>query len=82
MNALILMAKNKPCTDCQIQLPPQIMDLDHVQGEKLFALGQWMKTPLLPEFKTRAEMIQAEIDKCEVRCPNCHRLRHFQEDPN
>lgn len=28
------------------------------------------------------EALHAEIAKCDVRCPNCHRLRHHKERLN
>jgi hypothetical protein len=49
------------------------MDLDHVRGEKAFGLSKHRE-----RYSTFAEM-EAEIAKCEVRCPNCHRLRHWRE---
>lgn len=67
--SMIRAAKDRPCVDCGIQLPPEIMDLDHVRGEKLFDLSRAAAYSRL--------RIQAELDKCEVRCPNCHRLRHY-----
>lgn len=28
---------------------------------------------------TIEQMVAYEISKCEVRCPTCHRLRHYHE---
>ncbi len=56
-----------PCVDCGEE-DPIVLDFDHVRGKKeahvskaAGALGWgW-------------ERIMKEIDKCEVRCANCHR---------
>lgn len=71
-------AKDRPCQDCGTQLPPEVMELDHVRGEKVFGLAKWYAHKL-PPGRTREEMIAEEIAKCEVRCPNCHRMRHYNE---
>jgi hypothetical protein len=66
-------ARDGPCVDCGIRLPPQVMELDHVRGEKLFTMGG-------PKLRHRSEVeMRAEIEKCDVRCPNCHKLRHYHE---
>ena len=71
--AILDEARSHPCVDCGIQLPPECMDLDHVRGEKKIKL-------CVSYAKGYAEKaIRAEIEKCEVRCPNCHRLRHHNE---
>lgn len=71
---LLYAARNKPCVDCQIQLPPPIMDLDHVRGKKLFNIGG-----VKGNAYHSLAALKAEIEKCDVRCPNCHRLRHYNE---
>lgn len=63
--------KNNPCEDCGGMFHPCAMDFDHVKGEKLYAVS---------ELVLRAwsfEKIQEEIDKCELVCANCHRLRTY-----
>lgn len=53
-----------PCVDCG-ESDSMVLEFDHVRGEKLFNVGEsyrrygWAK-------------IQEEMDKCEVRCSNCH----------
>jgi hypothetical protein len=70
---LTLAARSVPCVDCGVQLPPEVMELDHVRGEKSFGFGG-------SGFRERqAAEVAAEISKCDVRCPNCHRLRHYHE---
>lgn len=73
---IIREAKDQPCVDCGICLPAPCMDLDHVRGPKLFSPSQHGKAPKIPG-KTHEEVVREEIAKCEVRCANCHRLRHY-----
>lgn len=74
--------KNKPCADCGVQLPARIMEFDHVRGEKLFTFGQISKLRIPSQFDSWEEAITAEAEKCDVRCPNCHRMRHYLADQN
>lgn len=64
-------AKDKPCHDCGNRYPPYVMDFDHVGGVKLYNVSQ-----MAPRDGSLIR-IQAEIDKCEVVCANCHRVRTF-----
>jgi hypothetical protein len=59
--------KKGPCTDCNVQYPPYVMDFDHVRGEKIFNVAR-MKGHSL-------EALKAEIAKCDLVCSNCHRER-------
>lgn len=58
------------CVDCEIKSHPVIYDFDHMDPkQKSFkisgkAIFRW------PEIKK-------ELDKCQLRCSNCHRLRHY-----
>jgi hypothetical protein len=54
-----------PCVDCG-ETDPVVLQFDHVRGTKLKAVGS-----LFGECRPW-EMIAAEIEKCEVRCSNCH----------
>ena len=65
---LMCSAKNRPCMDCGIQYPPHVMDFDHVRGKKDFYIGQFGRSK-------STSCLQAEIEKCDVVCANCHRLR-------
>lgn len=63
--------KNKPCEDCGKSYPPYVMDFDH-------------RDPNIKEFNVGgschmhglAKTLE-EIDKCDVVCANCHRIRTF-----
>jgi hypothetical protein len=55
-----------PCVDCGYA-DIRALEFDHVKG-KTFTIGQ--RGTLSPT------KVLAEIEKCEVRCCNCHRIRH------
>jgi hypothetical protein len=71
---IIREARSRPCVDCGIQLPPEVMDLDHVRGVKEFQVCGNRANKYVSMSKLRNE-----IAKCDVRCPNCHRMRHYYE---
>ena len=60
-------AKSKPCIDCGGVFPPCVMDFDHVRGTKKFQIAWSLNSNL--------DKIQAEMNKCELVCANCHRIR-------
>ena len=62
--------KDHPCMDCSVQYPHYVMDWDHVHGDKEFELGDARRD------NTSRVRILAEIEKCELVCSNCHRIRH------
>ena len=61
-----------PCVDCG-ESNPIVLEFDHVQGQKRMAIS---------EMCTRGYSIQSialEIEKCVVRCGNCHRRKTSTE---
>lgn len=74
---LVRAAKDAPCVDCGNKYPAEIMDLDHVRGEKVCNLSKVVNA--VDGYFTYAQ-VEEEIAKCEPRCPTCHRLRHYRED--
>lgn len=56
------------CADCGGKFPPCCMHFDHVpgRGPKLFNLGSG-------DYSIKA--VQAEIEKCDIVCANCHAIR-------
>ncbi len=61
--------KLAPCMDCGQTFDPVCMDFDHVRGKKLM-------DPSRMRYKNYSlETIQEELDKCELVCACCHRLR-------
>jgi uncharacterized protein YbaR (Trm112 family) len=58
-----------PCQDCG-EKDPVVLEFDHVSGEKSSAI-----TDMVRGGAYRWDTIAAEIEKCVVRCANCHRRR-------
>jgi hypothetical protein len=55
------------CIDCGFTEHPAALEFDHVRGKKTAILARavsWSE-----------DRMWAEVDKCEVRCANCHRIR-------
>ena len=57
--------QSHPCVDCG-ETDPVVLDFDHV-GEKSFGICSAIPRLIPPE------KVLVEIEKCEVRCANCHR---------
>lgn len=55
-----------PCVDCG-EANPVVLEFDHIQGKKA-CISE------LVGRKSSVRRIHAEIEKCEVRCANCHRI--------
>lgn len=52
--------------------------MDHVRGTKRFHFCHAAGFKLNPG-EDREAVILDEIAKCELRCPNCHKMRHYNE---
>jgi len=61
-----------PCVDCG-EDDPIVLDFDHVKGKKFKNVGRLC----INGFST--DSIKKEIDKCDVRCANCHRRKTAKE---
>lgn len=59
-----------PCVDCG-EKDPIVLEFDHVRGEKILNVTAMATAP--------REKVLAEIAKCDIRCANCHRRRHYNE---
>lgn len=67
----MLAYKGKECKDCRISsLPDCCYDFDHLDStQKSFGISEGI-------FSGKSlEELKQEIDKCEVVCANCHRIR-------
>lgn len=63
--------KSVPCSDCLNTFDPVCMDFDHRPGEnKCGVLGTMFASPSIP-----IDELIKEVEKCDVVCSNCHRLR-------
>lgn len=61
--------KDVPCMDCKVKYPFYVMEFDH-RSDKDFTIGR--------KFYLSLQTVQAEIDKCDIVCANCHRERTHQ----
>jgi len=55
------------CVDCGEQ-DPLVLEFDHVRGRKKGNIAQMAHTHVW-------ETVLQEIEKCDVRCANCHRRK-------
>lgn len=64
---ILFIKAERPCYDCGGMFPPEAMDFDHVSGTKSFTISQvpWLSW----------DAVREEIDKCQLVCSNCHRVR-------
>lgn len=58
------------CCDCGYAEHAAALDFDHVRGPKKFTIARGS------QFFSKAEVL-AEIEKCDVVCANCHRVRTY-----
>ena len=72
---LIESVKNVPCSDCGQLFHHCAMDFDHVRGQKVESVS------FLKKFHSISK-IKKEIEKCEVVCANCHRVRTYNRIHN
>jgi hypothetical protein len=64
-----------PCTDCGINYPYYVMDFDHLSDK------EYQISAMLSQGYSM-ETVQKEIDKCEIVCSNCHRIRTHERRNN
>lgn len=63
--------KNVPCADCGKKYPTHVMDFDHRNPlEKLKNIGNMKGYSM--------QTLINEINKCDVVCANCHRIRTYK----
>ncbi|NIT77341.1 MAG: hypothetical protein GWO44_10590 [Thermoplasmata archaeon] len=61
-----------PCADCGNHFHFCVMDFDHVTDDKEGAIADMVRDCC------SLERINREIEKCEIVCSNCHRLRTWK----
>lgn len=64
--------KSQPCTDCGGTFSPICMDWDHVKGEKKHEISR-----MVGQNRPKSKIFH-ELEKCELVCSNCHRIRTHQ----
>ena len=75
---LVLEMKKVPCADCGKRYPHYVMDFDHHEGiGKLGNISNLINRNFLS-----MEKLRKEIEKCDVVCANCHRIRTFARMKN
>lgn len=57
----------KSCVDCG-NSDVRVLEFDHVKDNKLYDVS-YMVTKAY-----KLDLIKQEIEKCEIRCCNCHRI--------
>ena len=63
------------CIDCGYNGHLAALDFDHVDpSTKVSNIGEMLNNP-----KTMFHEIVAEMDKCVLRCANCHRIKTFPD---
>lgn len=67
---LIEFKQGKPCSDCSLLYPHYVMDFDH---DPKFQKKQNLSD--LSNLSHSILVLQEEIEKCELVCSNCHRIR-------
>jgi hypothetical protein len=60
---------NRPCVDCGGRFPNECMEFDHVRGTKRANVGGL--------YASSSTVLLREIEKCDLVCANCHRIRTF-----
>jgi hypothetical protein len=64
--------KKHPCVDCG-NANPVVLEFDHVFGNKKNTISDlWRKG-------YSVESIKKELEKCEIRCSNCHQIKTAKE---
>lgn len=59
------------CMDCGYNAHPEALEFDHISDNKLFSVSHAIRMGF------GLEKIMLEIDKCELVCANCHRVRTY-----
>lgn len=62
-----LYLESKKCVDCNID-DIRVLEFDHVRGKKHKHLSRLIHESTWP-------IVKKEIEKCDVVCANCHRIR-------
>ncbi|HZT43346.1 MAG TPA: hypothetical protein VFA07_14350 [Chthonomonadaceae bacterium] len=65
---IIAYLKSHPCVDCG-EDNPIVLEFDHVRGTKKLTIGSSIG------YGYSWSTILEEIEKCEVRCVKCHRIK-------
>lgn len=67
--------EDHPCSDCGQKYPFFVMEFDHVPGRG----KKTIDISLALQRRWKLERLLKEIEKCDVVCSNCHRIRTFSK---
>lgn len=67
---------SRACADCGRSWPPVAMDLDHVRGDKVCSVAGLVSAAY------NLELIKIELEKCDLVCACCHRIRTASRKEN
>lgn len=70
-NFILNCKKNGKCSDCGLSGNnyPEVLEFDHINKDKEFNISEF-------NFLTSSiNKVKKEINKCELVCANCHRIR-------
>lgn len=71
--SFVISLKQKPCMDCGVQYPHYAMDFDHRDEKtKLTTISRMISFHSYSKGK-----ILEEVEKCDLVCANCHRIRTY-----
>jgi hypothetical protein len=70
LRAYVRVKKDKPCADCQVKYPYYVMQFDHIR-DKEHHISSLVNA-------NNVAKLEAELEKCEVVCANCHAERTYQ----
>lgn len=71
-NKVLEYLENHSCVDCG-EKEPILLEFDHVRGKKKYNVSGMIRKGY------KWETIKSEIDKCEVRCVKCHRIKTYKQ---
>lgn len=73
LRKIVLEAIKVGCCDCP-EIDPVVLEFDHRdRAQKVASINHMLRDCVSPK------TLRAEIEKCDVRCANCHRRRHAEE---
>ncbi|MDB4330268.1 hypothetical protein N9948_00900 [bacterium] len=62
---------DKKCVDCGFS-DIRALDFDHVRGDKINSVSAMARRAV------SINTLKKEIDKCAIRCANCHRIKNHE----
>ena len=75
MKSVLAEFKSKPCMDCKKSFPSYCMDTDHRDpNSKTASMGDLVRKC------SSVEQFKKELEKCDVVCATCHRIRTHEKD--